>query len=146
MAWYVEGIHRIEGGHLVRPGAFVPGLGVRNEAATLWIGHHTTVQGGIRHAGGVVLGKGSVTWKPVHAGHELVVGAECKIPGDASAKGRIVVQAGAEIEGSLRAGGDVYLFGNCTVGDVDAGGDIVIVGAPKTGELRPSGRVRTRPW
>lgn len=146
MAWYVEGIRRIDGGHLVRSGSFVPSMKCTNPDAALQVGPYATVQGGIRHEGRVIVGRGAVTWTTVRGGAEVILGAETRIAGDVIATGRVVVQAGAKIDGRIKAGSDVRLLGECQVGDVDAGGDIVIVGAPKTGELRPQGRVRTRPW
>ncbi len=131
---------------MIRSGAFVPGLRSQADNHDLWIGPYTTVQGGIQHAGRVILGRGAVTWTHVQGGAEVTIGAGCRIPGNVRATGRIVVQAGARIDGTLRAGTDVLLLGDCMVGDVDASGDITVVGAPKTGELRPQGRVRTRPW
>lgn len=146
MALYIEGLHPIAGGHLIRSGALVPGLRGRNEVQTLWVGPYTTIQGGVHHEGTVVLGRGSVAWNHVRAGPELILGAECVIAGDVIAEGRIVIQAGARVDGTVRAGSDVLLLGDCRVNQVVAGGDIVIVGAPKTGDLQPAGRVRTRGW
>lgn len=140
---FIPGIHRIQEGHLIRSGAVVPGLRSDDEQP-VWIGAYTTVQGGIVHAGSVILGRGSVTWDGIAGGPEVVLGAGCTVDGGVRAVGRIVVQHGATVNGALQAGSDVHLLGDCTVQDVDAGGDILIVGSPKTGQLRPCGRVSTR--
>lgn len=146
MAWIAEGLHRIEGGHLVPAKAVVPSLRSSDPHARLTIGHDATIQGGIEHAGGVILSPRAQIWAHVHGGHEVIVGPDCHVKGNVHADGRIVVQAGARIEGSVTAGSDVLLLGDCDVGPVSAVGDIVIVGSPKTGGLSPGGRITTRPW
>jgi cytoskeletal protein CcmA (bactofilin family) len=146
VAWYVQGLHRVPGGHAVERGSVMPAVRSRDEQGTLWLGQGVVVQGGVRHDGGVVLAKKCVTWAGIVAGHEVVVGAHTVVRGDVHAEGRVVVQHGATVHGDVRAGADVLLLGDCVVGDVHAGGDIIVVGAPKTGRLVPAGRVQTRSW
>jgi len=143
--WIAEGLHRTASGHVVPAGAVVPGLRSADPDATLAIGHGATVQGGIDHAGAVVLAPRASAWHDVRGGHEVVLGPGATVRGRVTALGRIVVQAGASA-GDLDAGGDVLLLGDCRVGAVRAAGDIIIVGAPTTGLLQPGGRISTRPW
>lgn len=143
--WLADGLHRVAGGHIVPAGSTVPALRSRDDMASLQVGHGATVQGGIDHAGAVVLGRGAVTWGDIQAGHEAILAASSQVHGSVQAEGRIVVLDGAKA-GALRAGGDVLLLGACDVGDVDAVGDIIIVGSPKAGALRPGGRIATRPY
>lgn len=146
MAWYAQGIHAIEAGHLIEDRSVVPGVQARDEAATVFIGRDAVVQGAIVHAGGVVLSRGAQVWRGIDAGHEVTIGAHVRIKGPVLATGRVTIQHGAQIHGDVSTDADVLLLGDCVVGDVKAGGDIVIVGAPKTGQLLPGGRVQTRPW
>ncbi len=139
--WIADGIHRTEAGFMVPQRAKVPPL--RGKDGVLHIGLQAIIQGPIDHRGAVVLGAGFVV-EQVIAGHELIVGARGRT-GDLYCDGRIVIQEGARA-GKVRAGGDVLLLGTCDVGDVDAVGDIIVVGTPRTGALRPGGRVTTRAW
>ncbi len=143
---YVPGIHAIRSGHVIRPGAMVPEIRGNRPEDTLWVGGYTTVQGGIRHAGSIVLARGCTTWNSVRGGLQVTVGAGCVIDGDVECDGNVVVQAGAEIRGRVRAGNDVHLLGACTVGDVECRGDVFIDGTPTTGTLSPKGRIQTRSW
>ncbi len=145
MAWIAEGLHKTRDGHLVPAGAVVPGLRSRDPDAWVQIGHGATIQGGIEHAGGVVLARGVCTWAGIAGGHEVIIGPGCTIKGPVHAEGRIVVQSGAQV-GDLHAGSDVHLLGDCQVGKVHAVGDILVVGAPQTQGLAPGGRITTRPW
>lgn len=144
--WFADGLHAVHGGHLVRDRAVVPGLvGVRDDRV-LWVGQAATVQGGIEHAGGVVLARATRVEGAVQGGHEVVLGAGVQVDGPVRARGRIVIQHGAVVHGGLHAGGDVLLLGRCAVGTVQARGDIVVVGAPQAQGLEPGGRIQTRPW
>lgn len=143
---YIEGLHPTATGHVVAPRSLVPGMRSKNSQETLWIGREGTVQGPIVHAGAVVLSQDVAVWAGIEGGHEVTVGARCRVQGPIRAEGRIVVQSGSRVDGPLHAGGDVLLLGDCRVGDVRAGGDIIVVGEPRTGALAPGGRVATRPW
>ena len=144
--WYAEGVHAVDGGHLIRSHAVVPGLRVDRDDRVLWVGQSATVQAGIHHAGSVVLGRATHVQGAVRGGHEVVLGAGARVDGPVTARGRIVVQAGATVEGDLEAGSDVLLLGRCHVGTVRAQGDIVVVGEPEARGLEPGGRIQTRPW
>lgn len=109
----------------------------------LLVGHGATLEA-IDSAGRVTLARGALVKGPLQAGHELILGALCVVKGPITAQGKVVVQSSKT--GSIDAGGDVLLLGDCVVGDVRSGGDIVIVGTPKTGRLEPKGRVASRPW
>lgn len=143
---YIPGVHAVHGGHVVRAGAVVPPIRCDDADATAWIGAYVTVQGDIRHAGSVVLSRGSVVWEGIRGGLQVVVGAGCIVDGPIRCDGNVVVQAGADVRGPITAGNDVHLLGDCKVRDVTCRGDVFIAGAPETGRLAPDGRVQTRPW
>lgn len=145
-SWIAEGLHRTAIGHLVPADACVPSLRSRDPETTLQVGRNATIQGALALNGAIVLAPGVSVWAGIRGGHEVVIGPRCHIQGDVQADGRIVVQDGARIDGTVTAGSDAHLLGACHVGDVTAAGDIFIVGAPQTGRLDPGGRIQTRPW